>query len=136
MHFSKQSFLDTNPRWLSLTLTSSASALAVTGLGVFFSLTDLSAIGPFTLLLHLVWAIAVSAWTLNLRTNLTPDKKALVAIGAAVSVGSVWSSIQQWLAFMASGTVNDILLVAGAMVMDAAGGTAAYFFYRFNIVKR
>lgn len=96
----------------------------------------MSAIGPFTLLLHLVWAIAVSAWVLNLRLKLTPDKKALAAIGTAVSVGSVWSSIQQWLAFTASGTVNDILLVAGAMVMDVAGGAAAYFFYRFNIVKK
>ncbi len=136
MHLSKQSLLDTNPRWLSLTLTSSATALAVTGLGVFFSLADLSAIRPFTLLLHLVWAIAVAAWVLNLRTKLTPDKKALAAIGVAVSVGSVWSSIQQWLAFTASGTVNDILLVAGAMVMDAAGGAAAYLFYRFNIVEK
>ncbi len=136
MHLSKQSLLDTNPTWLSLTLTSSAAAIAISGIGVFFSLTDLSAIGPFTLLLHLVWAIAVSAWILNLRTRLTPDKKALLAIGAAVSVGSVWSSLQQWLAFMSSGTVNDILLVAGAMVMDAAGGTAAYFFYRSNIVKQ
>lgn len=136
MHLSKQSLLDTSPTWLSLTLTSSAAAIAMTGIGIFLGLTDLSTIGPFTLLLHLVWAIAISAWILNLRTKLTPDKKALVAIGAAVSVGSVWSSLQQWLAFVGSGTVNDILLVVGAMVMDVAGGTAAYFFYRFNIVKK
>ena len=136
MHLSKQSILDTNPTWLSLTLTSSATALAITGIGVFFSFTDLSVIGPFTLLLHLVWAITVSAGVLNLRLNLLPDKKALVAIGAAVSVGSAWSSVQQWLAFTTSGTVNDILLIAGAMVMDVAGGAAAYFFYRFNIEKK
>jgi len=136
LQFSKQNLLDTSPTWLSLTLASSAAALAITGIGVFFSLTDLSAIDPFTLLLHLVWAIVLSAWVLNLRLKLPPDKKALAAIGAAVAVGSAWSSIQQWLAFVTSGAVNDILLVAGAMVMDVAGGAAAYFFYRFNIAKK
>jgi hypothetical protein len=136
LNLSKQSLLDTSPAWLSLTLSSSAGALAITGIGVFFGFTDLSVIDPFTLLLHLVWAIALSAWVLNLRLKLAPDKKALAAIGAAVSVGSVWSSIQQWLAFTATGTVNDILLVVGAMVMDVAGGAAAYFFYRFNIVNK
>ena len=136
MQFSKQNLLDTSPTWLSLTLASSAAALAITGIGVFFSLTDLSAIDPFTLLLHLVWAIVLSAWVFNLPLKLPPDKKDLAAIGAAVAVRSAWSSIQQWLAFVTSGAVNDILLVAGAMVMDVAGGAAAYFFYRFNIAKK
>ncbi len=110
--------------------------MIVSGVGIFFSLTATPTIGPFILLLHLVWAIAVSAWVLNIRINLKPEKKALLAVGTALCVGSAWSSVQQWLAYFENGVLNDILLVAGAMIMDVAGGTISYFLYRLNILKK
>ncbi len=121
---------------MSLTLVTSSGALVTTGLGVFFNLAVSSTISPFTLLLHLVWAITVSAWVLNLRTKLHPEKRALLAVGVAVALGSVWSSLQQWLAWIGTGTVNDILLVTGAMMMDAAGGAVTYILYHLNILKK
>ena len=136
MHLPKQSLLDTTPRWLSLTLVSSSTALVVSGVGIFFSLTATSTISPFALLLHLVWAIAVSAWVLNLRMRLKPEKKALLAVGVAIAVGSIWSSIQQWVAYIETGLVNDIVLVAGSMMMDAAGGAVSYILYHLNILKK
>ncbi len=136
MQLPKQSLLDTTPRWLSLTLVTSSTALVITGLGIFFSLAATSTINPFTLLLHLVWAISVSAWVLNLRTKLHPEKRALLAVGVAMALGSTWSSFQQWLAYIGSGTVNDIVLVAGAMLMDAAGGAVTYILYHLNILKK
>ncbi len=136
MQLPKQSLLDTTPRWLSLTLVSSSTALVVSGLGIFFSLTVTSIISPFTLLLHLVWAIAVSAWSLNLRMRLKPEKKALLAVGLAIAVGSIWNSLQQWMAYIETGLVNDIVLVAGAMIMDMAGGAVSYILYHLNILKK
>lgn len=101
-----------------------------------FGLANAITIGPFTLLLHLAWATTLSAWVINLRTKLAPEKKSLLGIGIAIASGSLWSSLQQWLAYMGSGTVNDIILVAGAMVMDATGGAVSYGLYHLNIVKK
>ncbi len=53
-----------------------------------------------------------------------------------MALGSTWSSLQQWLAYIGSGTANDIILVAGAMLMDAAGGAATYILYHLNILKK
>ena len=136
MHFPTQTILDTNPRWLSLTLVSSSAALLVSGAGLFFSLTAGPIISPFTLMLHLVWAIALSAWVLNLRMKLNPEKKALLALGIAVTVGSTWSSVQQWLAYVETGVVNDIILVAASTVMDLAGGAVSYILFHLNILKK
>jgi hypothetical protein len=86
--------------------------------------------------LHLVWAIVVSAWVLNLRTRLHPETRALLAVGVAVALGSAWSSLQQWIAYIGTGTVNDILLVAGAMLIDAAGAAVTYILYQLNILKK
>ena len=136
MHPFKQSLLETTPRWLSLTFISSAAALVITGVGVLFGLASSVTIGPFTLLLHLVWATTLSAWVLNLKTSIKPEKKALVAIGVAVAVGSVWSSLQQWLAYVGTGTINDLILVVGAMLMDAAGGALTFTLYHLNVIKK
>ena len=136
MHPSKLSFLETTPNWLSLTFICSATALVVTGVGVLFNLAGSVTIGPFTLLLHLVWATALSALVLNLRTKLPGDRKALLGIGVAIAVGSVWSSVQQWLAYLGNGTVNDIVLVAGAMLMDVSGGAVTYTLYHLNILRK
>ncbi len=131
-----QHLLDTTPRWLSLTLVSSSSALVASGVGIFFNLIDLYNITPFTLLLHLVWAITLSAWITNLRIKTAPEKKSLVAIGIVLAVGSAWSSIQQWVAYRQSGLVNDLTLVAGAMMMDVAGGAVTYILYHLNILRK
>ncbi|HLE64880.1 MAG TPA: hypothetical protein VI816_01990 [Candidatus Bathyarchaeia archaeon] len=136
MHFPTQALLDTTPRWLSLTLVSSSAALLVSGVGLFFSQTASTTISPFTLMLHLVWAIALSAWVLNLRMKLNPEKKALLALGVAVTVGSTWSSVQQWLAYVETGVVNDIILVAASTVMDLAGGAVSYILFHLNILKK
>lgn len=128
--------MDTTPRWLSLTLVSSSAALLVSGTGLFFSLAATPTIGPFTLLLHLVWAIAISAWVLNLRMKLGPEKKALLGVGFAVALGSAWSSLQQWLAYVETGVIADIVLVAGAMMMDAAGGAVSYILFHLNTPKK
>jgi hypothetical protein len=128
--------LDTTPRWLSLTFSTSAAALVATGVGVLFNLVASITITPFTLLLHLVWAITLSAWVLNLRTRLPNETKTLLAIGVAIAVGSVWSSLQQWLAYVGNGTVNDFILVVGATLMDATGGAVSYVLYHLNILKK
>ncbi len=136
MDLANQSLLDTTPRWLSLTLLSSSAALMVTGIGIFFSLAVDLAITPFTLLLHLLWSLVVSAWVLNLRMKLKPDRKALLAVGMAVAVGSIWSSIQQWLGYIEIGFVNDIVWVVGSMIMDTAGGAVSYILYHLNVLKK
>jgi hypothetical protein len=134
MTFTAQRLLDTTPRWLSITLVSTSSALLISGIGFVLNLLDPFNITPFTLLLHFVWAIVVSGWVLNLRVKLPPEKKALLAIGVAVAVGSVWGSVQQWTAYLAGGIVNDITLVAGATAMDAAGGLVIYVLFHLNIL--
>ena len=136
MQSARHSLLATTPGWLSLTLVSSSMALTVSGLGIAFNLIATPTVSPFTLLLHLVWAIAVSAWVLNLRMKLKPEKKALLAVGIALCVGSVWSSVQQWVAYVQTGLVNDLVLIAGAMMMDVAGGAVSYILYHLNILKK
>ncbi len=136
MTFTAQRLLDTTPRWLSITLVSTSSALGISGVGFVLSLFDPFTITPFTLLLHLVWAIVVSSWVLNLKVKLLPEKKALLAIGVAVAVGSIWGAVQQWAAYLEGGIVNDITLVAGAVAMDAMGGVVVYILYHLNILGR
>ncbi len=136
MAFTVQRLLDTSPRWLSLTLVSSSSALIASGVGVFLNLIDLYHITPFTLLLHFVWAITLSAWITNLRIRTAPEKKSLIALGIVLAVGSAWGSIQQWVAYLQSGLVNDFTLVAAAMVMDVAGGSVTYILYHLNILRK
>jgi len=128
--------LDTSPRWLSLTLGCSSGVLVAAGIGFFFGQLTLFDISPFTLLLHLVLALAVSSWILNLRIRISTDRKPLLAIGAAVVVGSIWSSIQQWIGYFQTGTVSDIILVAGATLMDIAGGCVIYSLFHLNILKK
>ncbi|TMI47539.1 hypothetical protein E6H17_05770 [Candidatus Bathyarchaeota archaeon] len=128
--------LDTAPRWLRLTLGCSSGVLVVTGLGFFFGQLVLFDITPFTLLLHLVLALAVSSWILNLRIRIGPDRKPLLAIGVAVVVGSIWSSVQQWIGYFQTGVVSDIMLVAGATLMDIAGGCVIYTLFHLNILKK
>ena len=136
MTFTAQRMLDTTPRWLSVTLVSTSSALLISGIGFVLNLLDPFNITPFTLLLHFVWAIVVSSWVLNLKVKLPPEKKALLAIGVAVAVGSIWGAVQQWAAYLEGGIVNDITLVAGAVAMDAAGGLVVYILFHLNILGR
>ena len=128
--------LDTTPRWLSLTLGCSSGVLAITGIGFFFGQLVLFDITPFTLLLHLVLALAVSSWILNLRIRINPDRKPLLAIGVAVVVGSIWSSVQQWIGYFQTGVVSDIILVTGATLMDVAGGCVIYSLFHLNILRK
>ena len=128
--------LDTTPRWLSITLVSTSSALLISGVGFVLNLFDSFNITPFTLLLHLVWAIVVSSWVLNLKVKLPAEKRALLATGVAVAVGSMWGAVQQWAAYLQAGIVNDITLVAGAVTMDAVGGLVVYILYHMNILGR
>jgi len=128
--------LDTSPRWLSLSLGCSAGALVVAGVGFFFGQLTLFDITPFTLLLHLVLALAVSALILNLRIKISPDRKPLLAIGVAVVVGSIWSSVQQWIGYFQTGSTSDIILVAGATLMDIAGGCVIYSLFHLNVLKK
>jgi len=93
-------------------------------------------ITPFTLLLHLVLAFAVSSWILNLRIRISTDRKPLLAIGIAVVVGSIWSSTQQWIGYFQTGMISDIILVAGATLMDIAGGCVIYSLFHLNIPKK
>ena len=132
----KQSFLDTTPKWLSITFVLTAAALIVTGAGVVLGIASSMMVNPFTLLLHLVWAAALSACVINLRTNLRPEKKSLLAIGASIMIGSIWSSVQQWFAYLGNGVANDIFLVVGAMLMDATGGAVTYALFHLNILKK
>ncbi len=136
MTFTAQRLLDTTPRWLSITLVSSASALLISGVGFVLNLFDPFNITPFTLLLHLIWAIVVSSWVLNLKVKLPPEKKAVLAIGVAVAVGSTWGAVQQWAAYLDAGIINDITLVAGAVALDAVGGLVVYILYHLNILGR
>ena len=128
--------LDTTPRWLRLTLGCSAGVLVATGIGFFFGQISQFDITPFTLLLHLALALAVSSWILNLRIRISPDRKPLLGIGVAVVVGSIWSSIQQWIGYFQTGVVSDIMLVAGAALMDVAGGCVIYTLFHLNILKK
>lgn len=128
--------LDTNPRWLSLTLGCSAGALAVTGIGFIFGQLVPFDVTPFMLLLHLLVALAVSSWILNLRVRINPDRKPLLAIGVAVIVGSIWSSVLQWIGYFQTGTVSDIVLVGGATLMDVAGGCVIYSLFHLNVLKK
>ena len=128
--------LDTTPRWLSLTLGCSAGALAITGIGFIFAQLVAFDITPFTLLLHLLLALAVSSWILNLRIRINPDHKPLLAIGVAVVLGSIWSSVQQWIGYFQTGVVSDIMLVAGATLMDIAGGCVIYTLFHLNILRK
>ena len=128
--------LDTSPRWLSLTLGCSSGILVVTGIGFFFGQLTLFDITPFTLLLHLVLALAVSSLILNLRIEINPDRKPLLAIGVAIVVGSIWSSIQQWIGYFQTGMTGDNILVAGATLMDIAGGCVIYSLFHLNVLKK
>ncbi len=136
MTFTAQRLLDTTPKWLSITLVSTSSALLISGVGFVLNFFDPFKITPFTLLLHLVWAIVVSSWVLNLKVKLPPEKKALLAMGVAVAVGSMWGAVQQWTAYLQGGIVNDITLVVGAVAMDAVGGLVVYILYQLNILGR
>src|SRR5438105_14316510 len=109
--------LDTAPRWLRLTLGCSSGVLVVTGLGFFFGQLVLFDITPFTLLLHLVLALAVSSWILNLRIRIGPDRKPLLAIGVPAVVGSIWCSVPQWRGYFLTGVVSDLMLVARSTPM-------------------
>jgi len=136
MTLTAQRLLDTTPRWLSITLVSTSSALLISGIGFVLNLLNPFTITPFTLMLHLIWAIVVSSWVLNLKVKLPGEKKALLAVGVAVAAGSMWGAIQQWIAYLQAGIVNDITLVAGAVVMDAVGGLVVYILYHLNILGR
>ncbi len=128
--------LDTTPKWLGLTLVCSACALVVTGIGILVNQLILFSITPFSLLLHFAMAISLSAWILNLRFKMTPDRKPLLAIGIAVAIGSIWSSLQQWFGYLETGLTNDITLVAGAMLMDAAGGCVTFILFHLNTLRK
>jgi hypothetical protein len=58
-----------------------------------------------------------------------------MAIGIAVVVGSIWSSVQQWIGYFQTGMVSDIILVVGATVMDIAGGCVIYSLFHLNVLK-
>jgi hypothetical protein len=128
--------LDTTPRWLSLTLGCSSAALAITGVGFFFGQLVRFDVTPFTMLLHLLLALSVSSWILNLRIQINLDQKPLLAIGVAVVVGSIWSSVQQWIGYFQTGVVSDIVLVAGATLLDVAGGCVIYSLFHLNILRK
>jgi hypothetical protein len=136
MSFMGQRLLDTTPRWLSITLVSTSSALLISGVGFVLNLVDPFTITPFTLMLHLIWAIVIASWVLNLKVKLPAEKKALLAVGVAVAVGSMWGAVQQWMAYLQAGIVNDITLVAGAVAMDAVGGLVVYILFHLNILGR
>ena len=113
-------------------MASSAAALVLSGVGIYLNLQNQFSITPFTLLLHFIWAITISAWILNLRINFAPEKKSLLAIGIVVAIGSAWSSLQQWLAYTQTGLGNDLTVVVGAMILDIIGGTTTYTLYHLN----
>jgi len=127
--------LDTTPKWLGLTFMCSACTFIVVGVGVLISQLDEITITPFSLLLHFALAVSVSAWILNLRFMMSPERKSLLAIGIVVVIGLVWSSLQQWLGFLQNGLTNDITLFAGAMAMDAAGGCVTYILFHLNVLR-
>ena len=108
----------------------------VAGVGVLSNQIVLFGITPFTLLLHLVVGIAVSAWVINLNLKIAPDRKPVLAIGVVVALGSIWNSVQQWLGYLQTGLANDIVLVVGVMVMDLAGGCVSYTLFHLNILRK
>lgn len=128
--------LDTTPKWLGLTFAASACTLIVVGVGVLFNQLVQVTITPFSLLLHFALAVSVSAWTLNLRVKMSPERKSLLAILIVVAIGSVWSSVQQWLGYLQTGVTSDITLVVGAMVMDVAGGCVTYILFHLNVLRK
>lgn len=132
----KTQLLDTSPQWLGLTFVSSACTFIVIGVGVLFNQLFQFVITPFSLLLHFAVAISVSSWFLNLRMKTSPERKPLLSIAVVVAIGSVWSSIQQWLGYLQTGLTNDITLVAGATLMDAAGGCVTYILFHLNVLKK
>jgi hypothetical protein len=67
---------------------------------------------------------------------MNPERKPLLAIGVAVAVGSIWSSVQQWIGYFQTGVVSDIILVAGATLMDIAGGCVIYTLFHLNILRK
>ena len=128
--------MDTTPQWLGLTFASSASALIVVGVGFLINQLVQVSITPFSLLLHFTLAVSVSAWFLNLKIKTSPERKSLLAIGVVVALGSVWSTLQQWLGYVQTGVTNDIFLVLGAMLMDSAGGCVTYVLYHLNVLRK
>lgn len=93
-------------------------------------------ITPFTLLLHFTLASSLSAWILNLRIKIPREQKPLLAIAIVVIVGTIWSSLQQWFGYLQTGLTNDIMFVAGATLMDAAGGCFTYVLFHLNILRK
>jgi hypothetical protein len=128
--------LDTTPKWLGLTFACSACTLVVIGVGVLINQLIQVNITPFSLLLHFALAVSVSAWTLNLRIKMSPERKPLLAIGIVVAIGLVWSSFQQWLGYLQTGVTNDITLVVGATLMDVAGGCVTYILFYLNVLRK
>ena len=110
--------------------------MIVVGVGILFNQIVLLGITPFSLLLHFAIATTISAWILNLRLRITPERKSLLAIGLVVALGSAWSSLQQWFGYVQTGVTNDITLVAGAMIMDAAGGCVTFILFHTNILRQ
>ena len=51
-------------------------------------------------------------------------------------VGSIWSSVLQWIGYFQTGTVSDIVLVGGATLMDLAGGCVIYSLFHLNVLKK
>ena len=129
-------FLDVTPQWLGLTLACSACALVTLGIGVLIGQISEFTITPFTLLLHLVTALALSSWVLSLKFRIAREKKPLIALTVAVAIGSIWSSLQQWLAYVTTGLASDITMVVGATLMDAAGGCATYILFQLNVLRK
>src|SRR5438094_8107453 len=127
--------LDTTPKWLGLTLVCSACALVVTGIGILVNQLILLSITPFSLLLHFAAAISLSAWILNLRIQMTPDRKPLFTIGIAAAVGSIWSSLEQWFGYLHTALTDDTPLVAGALLIEAAGGSVTSILFQAIILR-
>lgn len=128
--------LDTTPRWLGLTFGTTAFAFVIAGVGLFTYQLFQIAFTPFTLLAHFAVALSVSAWILNLRIKLRPDRKSLLALGIVIALGSIWSSMQQWYGYMQTGVATDLTLIAGAMMMDVAGGCVTYILFHINLAKK
>ncbi len=127
--------MDTTPNWVSLTFASSASAVALSGVVILFGLITPD-ISPVILVLHLVWAVAVSSWVLNFRVRLANDKRSILGLAVAVGLGSAWSSAQQWIGYISTGLLNDPIMVGAATLMDAIGGGITYLLYEFNVRQR
>jgi len=128
--------LDATPQWLGLTLTCSACALVTLGIGVLLGQISAFTITPFTLLLHLATSLALSSWVLSLKFKIAREKKPVLALAVAVAIGSIWSSLQQWLAYATIGVTSDITMVVGATLMDAAGGCATYILFQLNVLRK